>query len=65
MYDHYILNKDGVYELVMLNSIIMHVFIMLTCPCNVDPHTPHSYILNFGVYGGIHYFLKLALKHRL
>ena len=40
-------------------------FIMLTCPCNVYPLTPHFYIVNVGAYRGIHYFLTFALKHIL
>ena len=38
---------------------------MITCPCNVDPLTPRFYISKTGVCRGIHYFLILALKHRL
>ena len=36
--------------------------IMLTCPYNVDPFTPHFYVVKL-VYRGIHYFLIFALKH--
>ena len=43
---------------------------MLTCPCNVYPLTSHFYILKLGGgggggYKGKHYFLIIALKHRL
>ena len=41
------------------------IIIMLTCPCNVDPLTPHFYIVKLGFTGGIHYFLIFVLKHRL
>ena len=35
------------------------IIIMLTCPCNVHPLTPHYYI----VYRGLHNFHICALKH--
>ena len=41
------------------------IFIMLTCPCNVDPLTSHVYIEKYGVYRDIHFFLILALKYKL
>ena len=41
-----------------------YINIMLTCPCNVHPLTPHFYIVKLG-FKGIPYFLIFALKHRL
>ena len=42
-----------------------NLIIMLTCPCNVYPLTPHFYIVKLGFTGwGIHFFLFFALKHR-
>ena len=38
---------------------------MLTCPCNVDPLTPHFYIVKLGFTGVYNFFLIFALKHRL
>ena len=35
---------------------------MLTCPCNVDPLTPHFYIVKLGFTG---VYIIFALKHRL
>ena len=49
----------------MFYRIEVQAAIMLTCPCNEDPLTPHFYIGKTGVYRGIHYFLNFALKHRL
>ena len=41
-------------------------YIMLTCPCNVHPLTPHFYIYSkTAVYRDIYYFLIFALKHTL
>ena len=37
---------------------------MLTCLFNVDPFTPHFYIVKL-VFTGIYIFLIFALKHRL
>ena len=36
--------------------------IMLTCPCNVDPLTPHFYIVKLGFTW---IYIIFALKHRL
>ena len=38
---------------------------MLTCPCNVDPLTPHFYIVKPGFTVVYIFFLIFALKHRL
>ena len=38
---------------------------MITCPCNVDPLTPHFYIVKLGFTGIYFCFLFFALKHRL
>ena len=40
-------------------------FMMLTCPCNVDPLTPHFYIVKLGFTVVYITFLFFALKHRL
>ena len=40
-------------------------YIMITCPCNVRPLTPHFYIVKLGFYGGVHYLLIFALKRGL
>ena len=38
---------------------------MLTSPCNVDPITPHFYIVKLG-FTGVYTFCPIfALKHRL
>ena len=40
--------------------------IMNTCPCDVDPLTPHFYIVKLGFTGVFIFFLLIfALKHRL
>ena len=36
---------------------------MQTYPCNIDPLTPHFYIVKLG-FTGVYYFLSLAHKHR-
>ena len=36
------------------------IYIMLTCPCNVAPLTPHFHIAKLGFYRGIHCFLIFA-----
>ena len=40
-------------------------YTMQTRPCNVDPHTPHFYIVKLGFTGVYIFFLIFALKHRL
>ena len=42
---------------------ILKICIMLTCPCNVDPLTPHFYLVKLGFRGTL--FLIFAIKHRL
>ena len=37
---------------------------MQTCPCNVDPVTPHLYIVKLGFTGVYIFFLIFSLKHR-
>ena len=39
--------------------------IMLTCPCNVYPLTPHFYIVKLGFTVVYIVFLIFALKHRI
>ena len=44
-------NLDGNYEdkFSCKRALISRSYhIMLTCPCNVDPLTPHFYIVNLG-----------------
>ena len=38
--------------------------IMLTCPCNAYPRTPHFYIVKLG-FTVVYIFLIFALKHKL
>ena len=40
-------------------------YIMQKSPCNIDPLTPHFYIVKNWVYRGMHVFLIFALNHRL
>ena len=42
----------------------LNIFIMLTCPYNVDPLTSHFYTVNMG-FTGVYVCLIFALKHRL
>ena len=42
----------------------LSIYIMITCPCNVYPLTPHFYIVKLGLTG-VYIFLIFALKHRL
>ena len=44
------------------NPISVNTFIMLTCPCNVDPPTPHFYVVKHWFPG---VYIIFALKHRL
>ena len=42
-----------------------YCYIMLTCPCNEDPLTPHFYIVKRGFTGVYIFFIIFALKHKL
>ena len=56
-------SEDSVYCFCI--DVAIDDLIMITCPCNVYPLTPHLYIVKTGVYRDIFYFLIFALKHRL
>ena len=52
-----------IVTIILLHRMLYFInfcYIMITCPCNVYPLTPHFY-----VYRGIHTFLIFALKHIL
>ena len=50
---------------VPMSGICLRFYIMLTCPCDLDPLTPHFYIKTV-FYRGIHYFLIFAsIKHSI
>ena len=44
---------------------IRQLDIMLTCPCNVHPLSPHFYIVKLGFTGVYIIFLIFALNHKL
>ena len=44
-------------------SAVCGYTIMLTCPCNFHPLTPHFYIVKLGFTGVYIFFLIFALKH--
>ena len=53
------------YQKLLCRLKEMCLLIMITCPCNVYPLTPHFYIVKLGFYRGIHFCLIFALKQRL
>ena len=49
----------AIYSGCKAKSIKQTQLMMITCPCNVYPLTPHFHIVKLGVYRGIHFFLFL------
>ena len=52
-------NKDLVHS-----SVSVRFFMIVTCLCNVDPLTPHFYVVKLGLQG-LHFFLISVLKQRV
>ena len=57
-------NIFSFFILVNICNRVQDVDIMITCPCNVYPLTPHFYIVKLGFTGVFIFFLIFALKHR-
>ena len=59
----YIYQKDDIAF--KLTYIFLSCNIMITCPCTIDPLTPHFYMVKLGFTGIYILFLIFAQKHKL